>query len=522
MADPGQTPAGDGRWSGLPLAGLGALLLLGLLGLGLLLRRAGALGGLLSAREPRAAVGPNRADASEHAQAAERLRVAGDFEGAMREYEAAGAYDEAIACAFQSGSRDRAVEYMEKKGAFFDAAREALDMHDADLALRVLQKIPRDDGNYGDSCILLTQLFAQKGEPELALQKLDEAVEVFGSDSFPELREKLAALLEDKGHVQKALEAYETIYKLDPEVPGVVEKIEALRARARNDDENAAPASAFEPGSMAALEGRYEILGELGRGAMGIVYQARDRRLGRIVALKRLPDDLQDHPTAVPLFLREARAAAALNHANIVTLFDVDQADGVYYLTMEYMDGLPLDSVLSKRDRLSVRDTLRIALQVSNGLEYAHSENIIHRDIKPSNLFYTRKKQVKIMDFGLAKVVEEVRKAASVIGGTPYYMAPEQALGEFCDHRADQYAFGVTIFQLVTGRLPFDEGDVTHHHRHTPPPDPREFAVEVPAEMAELILRMMAKSAENRWETSEEVTRRISALLRVTEAESAA
>ena len=459
--------------------------------------------------------------AGDPAKAATLFRETGDFEGAMRAFASAGSYDDAIACAFQSGSRDAAVRFMEQKGAYFDAAREALDMGDMDLAIRLLQKVSLHDGNYGESCITLTQLFAKKGEPELALQKLDEAVEVFGSDSFLELREQVAELLQEKGLFDKALEACETIRKRDLEYPGVAEKIDELRAKLRNDATKVAQGSvaSADPGSTAALEGRYEILGQLGRGAMGIVYQARDRRLGRIVALKRLPDNLKEHPTAVRLFLREARAAAALNHGNIVTLFDADQEDGVYYLTMEYMDGLPLDSVLSKRGRLSVRDTLRIALQVSNGLEYAHSENIIHRDIKPSNLFYTRKKQLKIMDFGLAKMVEEVRKAASVIGGTPYYMAPEQAVGEFCDHRADQYAFGVTIFQLVTGRVPFEEGDVTYHHRHTPPPDPREFAAEVPADMAELILTMMAKTPEDRVETSEAVTRRLSDLLRRAEAE---
>jgi serine/threonine-protein kinase len=452
---------------------------------------------------------------------AELAERSGDLDAAMRAYASAGAFDEAIACAFRSGSRDKAVYLMEEKGAYFDAAREALDMGDMDVAVQLLQKVPLDDGNYGETCITLTQLFVQRGEPEPALQKLDEAVRVFGSDSFLELRQQVAELLEEKGHFDQALEAYETIHKGNLETPGVAEKVESLRAKLRNDAVKSAPGSvaAVEPGSTTALEGRYEILGQLGRGAMGIVYQARDRRLGRIVALKLLPDNLKEQPTAVRLFLREARAAAALNHGNIVTLFDADQEDGVYYLTMEYMDGLALDSVLSKRGRLSVRDTLRIALQVSTGLEYAHSENIIHRDIKPANLFYTRKKQVKIMDFGLAKVVEEVRKATAVIGGTPYYMSPEQAEGEFCDHRADQYAFGVTIFQLVTGRVPFDEGDVTHHHRHTPPPDPREFAVEVPPEMAELILRMMAKRPEDRFETSEEVTRRIAQLLREAERE---
>ncbi len=136
--------------------------------------------------------------------------------------------------------------------------------------------------------------------------------------------------------------------------------------------------------------------------------------------------------------------------------------------------------------------------RVAEGLAYAHGQRIIHRDIKPANLFLTLRRRVKIMDFGLAKAVEEVRKAASVIGGTPHYMAPEQARGGAVDHRADLYAFGVTLFQFVTGRVPFDDGDVIYHHCHTPPPDPRTLNDQVPDALAALVLELMAKKPEER------------------------
>ena len=155
---------------------------------------------------------------------------------------------------------------------------------------------------------------------------------------------------------------------------------------------------------------------------------------------------------------------------------------------------------------------MRIGQQTLAGLEYAHARRIIHRDIKPSNLFFTREKQVKIMDFGLAKMVEEVRKSSSIIAGTPYYMAPEQALGEAVDHRADLYAFGVTLFQLLTGHVPFSQGDVQYHHLHTPPPDPRESVPELPAPLAELVLRLLAKRPEQRFETTAEVSARLGEL----------
>jgi serine/threonine protein kinase len=248
-------------------------------------------------------------------------------------------------------------------------------------------------------------------------------------------------------------------------------------------------------------------MGELGRGAMGIVYKARDTVLGRMVALKKLPDGMRDNDLAVKFFLREARSAAALNHPNIVTVFDAGQEGDSYFITMECLEGTPLDAVLKRAGKLSARDTAIVGMQAATGLAYAHSNSIIHRDIKASNLFYTRERAVKIMDFGLAKAVEEVRKQATAIAGTPYYMPPEQAIGGVVDHRSDLYALGVTLFQLCTGQVPFPDGDVTYHHAHTPPPDPRELVPEIPAQLAELILQLLAKRPEDRVQSAEEVAR---------------
>jgi serine/threonine-protein kinase len=172
---------------------------------------------------------------------------------------------------------------------------------------------------------------------------------------------------------------------------------------------------------------------------------------------------------------------------------------------MELLEGLPFDAILKKRGKLIPRDVARLGVQVATGLQYAHEKRIVHRDIKTANLYFTKDRTVKIMDFGLAKMIEEVRRSTTVIGGTPYYMAPEQAAGESVDHRADLYAFGVTLFEMLTGRVPFTEGDVQFHHRHTAPPDPRLHAEDLPDPMAELILRLMAKSPDDRYQTTAEV-----------------
>ena len=163
--------------------------------------------------------------------------------------------------------------------------------------------------------------------------------------------------------------------------------------------------------------------------------------------------------------------------------------------------------MLKRAGKLSARDTAIVGMQAATGLAYAHANSIIHRDIKASNLFYTRERAVKIMDFGLAKAVEEVRKQATAIAGTPYYMPPEQAIGGIVDHRSDLYALGVTLFQLCTGQVPFPDGDVTYHHAHTPPPDPRELVPEIPAQLAELVLKLLAKRPEDRVQSADEVAR---------------
>jgi serine/threonine-protein kinase len=159
------------------------------------------------------------------------------------------------------------------------------------------------------------------------------------------------------------------------------------------------------------------------------------------------------------------------------------------------------------------KDAARLGVQVASGLQYAHERRVVHRDVKTANLFLTRERVVKIMDFGLAKVVEEVRRSSTVIGGTPYYMAPEQAAGEPVDHRADLYAFGATLFELVSGSVPFPDGDVAYHHRHTPAPDLRSKATGVPDSLAELVAALLAKRPDERPATTAEVGRRLAEIV---------
>ncbi len=448
--------------------------------------------------------------AGDHQKAGERYEQAGEYLKAAEAYEIAYDYQGAIDAYQKAGCPEKVIELLERTGEYFEAGRVSLELEDEERAIRNLQLLDARDLEYGNACRMLAEIFARREEFELAAQKAEEAVTVFGEDSAPlEVHEQLGNLLESVGRFDAAIESFELIRKRDFQYPEVAGRIESLRARLSEQQAATEAARAASGGAtkvaMRTQEDRYEILEEIGRGGMGVVYKARDRRLGRVVALKRLPENLKNHPTAVKLFLREARAAAALNHQNIVTLFDADQENDNYYITMELLEGLPFDAILKKRRQLSARDVARLGMQVAAGLQYAHEQRIVHRDIKTANLYFTRDKTVKIMDFGLAKMIEEVRRSTTVVGGTPYYMAPEQAAGESVDHRADLYAFGVTLFELLAGRVPFDQGDVLYHHRHSEPPDPRDLAKNLPDPMAELVLRMMAKLPEDRPQTTAEV-----------------
>jgi tetratricopeptide (TPR) repeat protein len=449
--------------------------------------------------------------AGEPAQAAAMYRSAGDFSNAGAAYERAARYDSAVECYREGGDINNWIGSLERMGAAFEAAEVSIENNDWGRAIRSLQLVPIDDPDYANAANLLIDAYLREGHLDLAAQKIDEIIQNVGPDTVAlETCDGLAGQLEETGEYERALDMLEIVRRRDATYPNLATRIECLRKRLSNSHDNATTAPVATQISSAFGSGfRYEILEEIGRGGMGVVFKARDQRLGRIVALKRLPDNLRNHPKAIKLFLREARAAAALNHPNIVTLFDADQEGDTFYITMELLEGSPLQSILHKRGRLAPRDVARLGIQVANGLQYANEQRIVHRDIKTGNLFFTKRKRVKIMDFGLAKMLEEVRRSSTVIGGTPYYMAPEQAVGGNVDHRADVYAFGVTLYELLTGKVPFSDGDVTYQHRHTPPVDPREHCEDLPDAMAELVLHMLAKNPDDRCGSAERVGERL-------------
>jgi len=446
-------------------------------------------------------------------QAAEMYRAAGNPARAAICYAKARQWLDAAECFADASEFAKQAQCLQRAGHCFEAGRILHDRGHADEAIKVLQQVAPDSPNAGDASALLGQIFQSRGQHNLAITKLRHAIG--GQDLFQgnvQLYYTLATAQEANGDLAEAIDVYERILAFDYHYEDVEPRLAAARAKAAAMPETATgEEGAAASGSSRATTGRYRILEELGRGGMGIVYKATDTVLDREVAFKVLPDALKENPQALRNFLREAKAAAQLNHPNIVTVYDAGEQGGRYYIAMEFVDGSTLKQIVRKRGAIAPGGVLHVLVQMCEALAYAHEKKVIHRDIKTANTMWTRERKAKIMDFGLAKVVEEVRNHTTLVSGTPYYMSPEQTLGRNVDHRTDLYSLGVTLFELCTGNLPFTEGNIPYHHVHTPAPDPREQNPQVPAPLAEIIGRCLRKDPAERYGGAREILQQVRA-----------
>jgi eukaryotic-like serine/threonine-protein kinase len=456
----------------------------------------------------------------DYGAAAEMFRAVNDYAQAAESYARSRQFREAALCFGQSDEPLRQAQMLEQAGEIYDAGMLFLKHGRADDAIRLLQALPDTDPRFGDACAALGGVFAERGMDSLAIKKYEQATaDTAVSRATVQAFYGLARSYEERGHVQRAIEHYEKILTFNYQYEDVAARLEQLKAKANEREGARTTAAASTPVEELTQEGsaRYQTVREIGRGGMGVVYLARDRLLERDVAYKVLPEQLRENPDALRNFLREAKAAAQLNHPNIVTVYDVGESSHGYYLAMEFVSGTTLKEIVQKRGPIAPGGLIYILRQMADALGYAHGKKVVHRDIKTANTMWTADKQVKIMDFGLAKLMEEVRNATTTISGTPFYMSPEQTLGKSVDHRTDLYSLGVTLFELATGQLPFRRGNVPYHHVHTPPPDPRTLNPKLPDPLADVILRCLAKAPDDRYASAKEVVEDLGRRMKATE-----
>ncbi|MCR4850776.1 MAG: Stk1 family PASTA domain-containing Ser/Thr kinase [Lachnospiraceae bacterium] len=255
------------------------------------------------------------------------------------------------------------------------------------------------------------------------------------------------------------------------------------------------------------ISDRYEILEKIGTGGMSDVYKAKDHKLNRFVAVKVLKQEFSENANFVSKFRVEAQAAAGLMHPNIVNVYDVGQEDGVHFIVMELVEGITLKKYIEKKARLSVKEAISIAIQVSMGIEAAHNNHIIHRDIKPQNIIISKDGKVKVTDFGIAKAATSNTITSNVMGSV-HYTSPEQARGGYSDEKSDIYSLGITFFEMLTGRVPFN-GETTVaiaiKHIQEDMPSPREFVSEIPYSVEQIVLKCTQKSPDRRYQSMSEL-----------------
>ncbi len=246
---------------------------------------------------------------------------------------------------------------------------------------------------------------------------------------------------------------------------------------------------------------RYEILERIGTGGMSDVYKAKCHKLNRYVAVKVLKQEFSENENFVNKFRVEAQAAAGLEHPNIVNIYDVGEENGIYYIIMELVEGITLKQYIEKKVRISYKEAISIAIQVAMGIKAAHANKIIHRDIKPQNIIISTTGKVKVTDFGIAKAATSNTVTSNVMGSV-HYSSPEQARGGYSDEKSDIYSLGITLFEMLTGRVPFN-GDTTVaiaiKHIQEDMPSPRSFVDDVPISLEQIIFKCTQKSPDKRY-----------------------
>jgi tetratricopeptide (TPR) repeat protein len=410
----------------------------------------------------------------EYSKAAALYEKVEDFEEATRMYAEAGSYYRAATLARKKGLTEQAIDY--------------------------LQKVQTSDVNYPDALVELANSFMERDLPGVAAEKLKKALAGAPlSAKNMDIYHTLAVASEHMGDLRGAADIFKQILAENynyRDAEGRLREIEKKLAQGAGEP----PRRPVSDGELPDGK-RYEFVEKLGAGGMGVVYRAKDTRLNRIVAYKMLMEQFMEVKDVKDRFLREAQSAAQLNHPNIVTVYDMDEDRDRQrlFIAMEFVSGESYFDILQREVRLSIPASLHFVVGVLKALAHAHGHGVVHRDIKPSNVMLSSDRVVKIMDFGLAKVLRDAKAQGSEkASGTPLYMSPEQILGKAIDFKTDIYAFGGTVYHLLAGEPPFVDGEVLYHHVHTSPRPLKKLRPEIPKVLDQLVMSCLNKNPAER------------------------
>jgi tetratricopeptide (TPR) repeat protein len=432
-------------------------------------------------------------------------------------YERAGAYPEARTNYERAGDTLRAVHLAQKLGNSLDAGRGFYELGSYERAIETLQGVGPNSPQHRAATVLLGRIFLEKGLFERAKEKLRAITpEQPRSKQDLEVLLLLADVHEGANELLATSHLLERILEFDPNFEEVARRLERLQEQAWGGSSSTAAEYYTD---------RYEIGDEIGRGGMGIVHLAHDRELERPVAIKFLPSELAVQESAVKMIRQEARAAAAMNHPNIVHLYDAAVIGGRPCIVMEYVRGKTVRELMriankKQKRALPVRRVAEIARDTCYALEYAHSQNVVHRDVKPGNILIPEDGGAKLMDFGISEVVESGRQpdGGEQTKGTPQYMPPEQIRGQEIDGRTDLYALGISMFEMLTGLRPFRGKNIMDQQLRQPMPDPRELVDEIPEDLVAIVWKACEKQPDDRYPGAGEMADALNAFLDTPEA----
>ena len=456
--------------------------------------------------------------------AADLYRLVGDNQRAAQAYEKAGDFGQAMGLYRDAGDYKSELQAAKSGNDFYRVGKILLEHGRKEDALAAFQRMDVNEQNYEEAAVIQGDILQDLGRLDVAFQKYKAALgDDRPSKTNVEVLYKMAVVAESANVHAQALQLFESVIGVDYYYKDASDRAQRLRQELTSagaarpllgelsigigaNQASMAPQHSQQPAVPADNKpARYEIIDEIARGGMGIVYKARDGVLDRVVAYKVLSGNLKTNKVAVKYFLREAKAAAKMSHPNIVTVFDAGEQDGEYYMAMEYVEGQTLKSLVNRQGAFPEKLIRYILVHACRGLQYAHDQGLVHRDVKPGNIMLTRDRALKIMDFGLAKFLEDAQANHTRAIGTPYYMSPEQIVGKDLDGRSDVYSLGVSMFECATSKVPFAKGDLSYHHLHTDPPKIHDVNPKISVELSNIILRCMAKKPEDRFASANDL-----------------